>query len=75
VAWGRDRLVQLALRQRFLVTTDTEEGFNGVLTDWNENFFILEDAWSVAADGTTVKIDSALWLPRPRIKYMQAVAP
>jgi hypothetical protein len=72
---GRDRLVRLALRNRFLVTTDTEEAFDGVLTDWNENFFVLEDAWNVAADGTRLHLDTALWLPRPRIKYLQAVSP
>ena len=70
---GRDRLVKLALRNRFLVTTDTEEAFDGVLVDWNENFFVLEDAWSVAGSGDRLRIDTALWLPRPRIKYMQAV--
>jgi hypothetical protein len=55
------------------VTTDTEEAFDGVLTDWNENFFVLEDAWSVAPNGDRLRIDTALWLPRGRIKYMQAV--
>lgn len=70
---GRDRLVKLALRGRFLVTTDSEEAFDGVLTDWNENFFVLENAWSVAASGDRIRIDTALWLPRSRIKYMQTV--
>lgn len=71
---GRDRLVVRALKRRFLVTTDTEEAFDGVLTDWNENFFVLEDAWAVAADDR-LRIDTALWLPRARIKYMQAINP
>ena len=71
----RDRLVDRALRRRFLVTTDSEEAFDGVLTDWNENFFVLEDASSVAATGDRLRIDTALWLPRGRIKYMQAINP
>ena len=70
---GRDRLVKLALRNRFLITTDTEEAFDGVLTDWNENFFVLENVSSVAVNGDRIRIDTALWLPRQRIKYMQAV--
>lgn len=75
MSFGRDRLVKLALRHRFLVTTDTEEAFDGVLTDWNENFFVLEDTWNVSANGDRLKLDTALWVPRVRIKYMQAVNP
>lgn len=73
--WDRDRLVKAALRNRFLVTTDTEEAFDGVLVDWNENFFVLHDVSSVAASGDRLHLDTPLWLPRPRIKYMQAINP
>lgn len=71
----RDRLVRKALRQRFLVTLDTEDAFDGVLTDWNVNFFVLEDASAVAGSGDRLRVDNAVWVPRARVKYMQAINP
>lgn len=70
---GRDRLIKLVERVRFLVTTTDEEAFDGVLVDWDEGHFIFADVSSVAANGDRLHIDNDLWLPRPRIKYMQRV--
>jgi hypothetical protein len=69
----RDRLIKSAERGRFLVTTDTEESFEGVLVDCDESHFVLADAYSISAKGDRLKIDEHLWLPRSRIKYMQAM--
>jgi hypothetical protein len=72
---GRPRLVQQIVRQRFLVTLDGEESFEGVLTDWDAGFFVFQDAWSLTPAGDRIRLDTALWVPRPRIKYMQIVNP
>jgi hypothetical protein len=72
----RDRLIRDAERGRFLVTTDADEFFEGVLVDWDESHFILADACSVTdREGEAIRtpIDNTLWIPRPHIKYMQAV--
>lgn len=71
----RDRLVRALERRRFLITTDTDETFDGVLTDWDDVFFVYQDVWSVVPNGDRLHLDTALWLPRARIKYMQAVNP
>lgn len=71
----RDRLVRALERRRFLITTDTEETLEGVLTDWDDVFFVYSDVWSIAQTGDRLHLDSDLWLPRARIKYLQAVNP
>jgi hypothetical protein len=71
----RDRLVRALERRRFVITTDTDETFDGVLTDWDDVFFVYEDVWSIAANNDRLHLDSSLWLPRARIKYLQAVTP
>ena len=70
-----DRLIARVVRSRFLVTLDTEESFDGVLTESDEQFFVFADAWNVVPGGDRVHLDSALWVPRGRVKYMQAVTP
>lgn len=70
----RDRLVRALERRRFLITTDTEEAFDGVLVDWDDTFFVYDDVYSVTDRGR-VHLDTSLWVPRARIKYMQAVNP
>jgi len=50
-----------------------EEAFDGVLVDWDEGHFILADVSSIASNGDRLHLDDDLWLPRPRIKYMQRV--
>jgi len=70
---ARERLIRQAVRSRWLVTVDTDEAFDGVLTSWDDGFFVFEDASSVGRNGDKLHLDTALWLPRSRIKYMQAV--
>lgn len=70
-----DRLIRRAIRSRFLVTTDSEESFDGVLTSGDEGFFVFADAVSVARNGDRLHLDSDLWIPRGRVKYMQEVRP
>ena len=67
----KDRLLLMAERGRFLVTTDSEEAFEGVLYDWDESNIVLADFCQVSPTGDRMKLDGDLWLPRPRIKYMQ----
>ena len=70
----RDRLVRLALRSRFLITTVDNEAFEGVLIDSDESNFVLADAAAVAANGVRSPVDGHLWIPRP-VRYMQESAP
>ena len=67
----KDRLLLMAERGRFLVTTDSDEAFDGILVEWDELHFVLADTYSVAANGDRLKVDGELWLPRARVKYMQ----
>ena len=67
----KDRLFLMAERGRFLVTTDSEESFDGILIDWDESNIVLADFYQISPNGDRVKLDGDLWLPRPRIKYMQ----
>lgn len=69
----RDRLIRDAERTRFLVTTTDEEAFDGVLIEWDESHFVFANADAIAANGDRLKLDNNLWLPRVRIKYMQAI--
>lgn len=69
----RDRLIRDATRSRFLVTTTDDEAFDGVLIESDEAHFVFADAEAVAANGDRLKLDNNLWLPRARIKYMQAI--
>lgn len=66
----KDRLLLSAERGRFLLTTDTDEAWEGVLVDWDENHYVLADAYAVTAEKRT-PADGSIWLPRPRIKYLQ----
>lgn len=69
----RDRLIRDAERGRFLVTTVDEEAFDGVLIDWDESHLVLVDVSSVAVNGDRLRLDNDLWLPRPRVKYLQTI--
>jgi hypothetical protein len=71
VAVRGDRLIRQVIRRRFLVTTDTEEGFEGVLLEADEGHYVFDDVTSVAVNGDRLHLDSKLWIPRPRVKYMQ----
>jgi hypothetical protein len=67
----KDRLFMMAERGRFLVTTDSDETWDGLLLDWDESSLVLVDVSQVATNGDRLKVDGELWLPRNRIKYMQ----
>lgn len=69
----KDRLLRDAERGKFLITIDTEEAFEGVLVEWDDEHVVLAAAYSVGVTGDRLKLDGYQWLPRPRIKYMQAV--
>lgn len=66
-----DRLIRQVVRRRFLVTTDTEEGFEGVLLEADEGHYVFDDVTSVAPNGDRLRVDGKLWIPRLRMKYMQ----
>lgn len=70
-----DRLIQGKVRTRFLVTLDGEDAFEGVLVSADPAFFVFSDAWSVNMRGERVHVDTDLWLPRARIKYMTTMNP
>jgi len=69
----RDRLIKDATRSRFLVTTTDAEAFDGVLLESDDAYFVFANAEAIAANGDRLKLDNNLWLPRVRIKYMQAI--
>lgn len=73
----KDRLLRDAERGKFLITITAdgaaEESFEGVLVEWDDEHVVLAAAYSVAETGDRLKLDGYMWLPRPRIKYMQAV--
>jgi small nuclear ribonucleoprotein (snRNP)-like protein len=67
----RDRLLREALRERFVVTLTSGETFDGLLDETDESTVTLVDADALAGDGSSTKVDGALYLPRARIAYMQ----
>lgn len=66
-----DRLIRQVVRRRFLVTTDTEEGWEGVLLEADDGHYVFDDVSSVAPSGERFRADGKLWIPRSRVKYMQ----
>ncbi len=69
----RDRLIRNHLRLRYLVTTADEEVFDGVLFDADDLHIVLVETEQVAPNGERLAVDGQVWLPRPRVKYMQLV--
>lgn len=68
-----DRLIKNATRTRFLVTSVDGDGFDGVLIDSDAAYLVFANAEAIAENGDRLKLDTDLWLPRVRIKYMQVV--
>ena len=66
-----DRLIRQVVRRRFLVTMDSDEGFEGVLLEADEGHYVFDDASSVAPSGERLRVDGKLWIPRGRVKYFQ----
>lgn len=69
----KDRLLLMAERGRFLVTTDTDEVFEGILIEWDEGHLVLVDVASISVKGDRLKVDGEIWVPRARVKYMQSI--
>lgn len=66
-----DRIVRGLVRTRFLVTLTDSTAFTGILADADQTTIHLKDPEAVQSDGTKVKADSDLYLPRARVAYMQ----
>lgn len=66
-----DRLIRSQLRNRYTITTMTEETFQGVIIAADDRHVVIADASLIAPNGDSAKVDGDLWIPRPTIKYMQ----
>lgn len=69
-----DRLIRKAVRSRYLVTLDGDEAIEGVLLDADALHLILGDAGTLGADGSRLPVDGSVWIPRARVRYMQATS-
>jgi len=66
----RDRLIRQHLRERFVVTLQGGESFEGLLIEADEKTIHLVEA--NALDGkSSVPVDGALFLPRAQVSYLQ----
>jgi len=66
----RDRLIRQHLRERFVVTLQGGESFEGLLLEADEKTLHLVEAR--ALDGkSSVPVDGALFLPRAQVSYLQ----
>lgn len=68
-----DRIVRKAVRSSYLITTTTEESFEGVLVDADEKTLVLSSVVQVAPDGSRVNIQGDLIIPRSTVKYLLTV--
>ena len=66
----RDRLIRQALRERFVVTLQGGESFEGLLLEADEKTLHLVEAHALAGK-TSVPVDGALFLPRAQVLYLQ----
>jgi hypothetical protein len=66
-----DRLVRKAVRTRYLVTTITEEAFEGVLVDADDRTLVFANTVQLSTDGRETPIAGELWIPRATVKYLQ----
>jgi len=66
----RDRLIRQSFRERFVVTLQSGESFEGLLLEADEKTLHLVEAR--ALDGkSSVPVDGALFLPRAQVSYLQ----
>lgn len=65
-----DRLLRKSIRTRFLVTTTDGEAFEGLVFDVDAENVVLCDVEAVT-EAERTKVDGHLWIPRPRVAYMQ----
>lgn len=68
-----DRVIASLVRERFLVTLTDGSVFAGLLWDADPTTLHLKDPEAVGADGTRVKADSDVFLPRARVAYLQLI--
>lgn len=67
-----DRVLRGVIRERFLVTLQSGEAFEGVLADADAKSVVLNDPFLVREKDRT-SVDSDLFIPRAEIRYMQRV--
>jgi small nuclear ribonucleoprotein (snRNP)-like protein len=68
-----DRLIRSMIRTRYIVTLDSEETFEGVLIDADDQHLVLADVVTLARNGDRLAVDGQLWLPRIGVKYLQTL--
>lgn len=66
-----DRLLQAALRDRFVVTMHDGDAFEGLLVEADDRVLILAQATSLSERGTRINVDGALYLERAKVAYLQ----
>ena len=67
---GRDRLLRALLRERFVITLQSGETFDGLLDRFDGQHLELVDAYAVTGTQRH-QVDGRLYLPRERVSYMQ----
>lgn len=66
-----DRIVKKYVRDRFVVTMKDGQTWNGLLTDADTVTLSLADVQAISPDGSRVKADGEIFLPRADVAYMQ----
>lgn len=67
----RDRLLKERLMDRFVVTLDSGQTFEGLLAAVDENTVRLVDAGVVGLGTQRTPVDGELYLERSRISFLQ----
>lgn len=66
-----DRIMQAAVRSRFVVTLHGGETIEGLLVEADDRVIVLLQASQVTPGGTRVGIDGAVYLERREVAYLQ----
>lgn len=69
---GRDKLLRSLLRERFVVTLDGDQTFDGLLLRVDESTVELGDVYLIG-NQSRIKADGVVYLPRSRVVYLQRV--
>lgn len=67
---AHDKMLRLQVNERFLVTSTTDDTWDGQLKDVDDEHLVLRNAKALQA-GEWVPVDGEIWLPRFSISYMQ----
>jgi small nuclear ribonucleoprotein (snRNP)-like protein len=67
----RDRLLRLALRERFAVTLISGDTVEGVLYAIDSRNLLLVDAHAIGEDGRRTRLDGWVYLLRSTVLYLQ----